>query len=275
MDLSGTVAIVTGGGSGIGREIALEYSSRGAAVAVVSNQPHEIEAVAAACADAGGRAVAYAADVTSESEVRAMIAAVEQELGPVDVLVNAAGISEGAIAPDREHRMFESLSFELWDRVLDVNLGGTIRCMQAVLPSMKSRGSGSIINFTSGTVRFPQAGISAYTTSKYAIEGLTKVTAIEFEPYGIRVNCLQPGGATDTALIPDDFPVELRSDIHHPSVIRSSATWLASDESRMMTGRSFVAMEWNKERGIVDCPCTDCSTRVTTLALEWRGAAAL
>lgn len=275
MDLNGKVAIVTGGGSGIGREICLEYAARGATVVVASNQPDEIANVAAQCRDAGGTAITSATDVTDEAAVNAMVASTADGPGPPDILVNAAAISQAAIAPERTKRTFEALTWEQWDRLLDVNLGGTVRCMLAVLPFMKDQGSGSIINFTSGTVRFPLAGISAYTTSKYAVEGLTKATAIEFEPYGIRVNCLQPGGATDTALIPDDFPADLRAGIHQPSVIRSSAVWLASDESRMMTGRSFVAMEWNKERGIVDCPCVQCATRVTTLALEWRGAVAL
>lgn len=275
MDLKGKVAIVTGGGSGIGREICLEFAARGAAVAVASNQQHEIEEVVATVSADAGIAMACHADVTDDADVAALIAATVDEYGRPDILVNAAALSQAAIAPGRAERVFESLSWDQWDRLMDVNLGGTVRCMLAVLPLMKSSGSGSIINFTSGTVRFPLAGISAYTTSKYAVEGLTKTTAIEFEPYGIRVNCLQPGGPTDTALIPDDFPAELRPGLHQPSVIRSSAAWLASDESRMMTGRSFVAMEWNKERGIVDCPCVNCSTRATTLALEWRGAVAL
>ncbi len=267
-DLQGKVAIVTGGGSGIGREICLEYAARGAAVVVASNEPAQIDAVAEQAVDAGGQAIACAADVTQDQAVAALVEATTTQFGPPDVLVNAAAIGQTAIAPDRESRAFEAVEWVQWERLLDVNLGGTVRSMLAVLPEMKRSGGGSIINFTSGTVRYPLAGISAYTTSKYAIEGLSKVTAIELEPYGIRVNSLQPGGPTDTALIPDDYPAELRSDIHQPSVIRSSAAWLASDDSKMMTGRSFVAMDWNKERAIVDCPCTRCATVASTLPLE-------
>lgn len=274
-DLSKKVAVVTGGGSGIGREIALEFAVRGAGVVVVSNVAEQIEAVAGEATAAGGRAIAVEADVTDDGQVDAMVEAAEAAFGAPNVLVNGAAVSQAAIAPDRSERDFSSLTLDQWDRLMAVNLGGTIRSMLAVLPAMKEAGEGSIINFTSGTVRFPLADISAYTTSKYAIEGLTKVTAIELDPFGIRVNCLQPGGPTDTALIPPDFPEDMRTELHRPSVVRSSAAWLAGDDSRMMTGRSFVAMEWNKERGVIDCPCQNCASRATTLPLEWRGAVAL
>jgi len=264
-DLQGKVAIVTGGGSGLGREICLEYAARGAAVVVTSNEPTQIDAVASQAVDAGGQAIAWVADVTQDEAVAALMEATTTQFGPPDVLVNAAAIGQAAIAPDRESRAFEAVEWVQWERLLDVNVGGTVRAMLAVLPDMKRRRAGSIINFTSGTVRFPLAGISAYTTSKYAIEGLTKVTAIELEPYGIRVNCLQPGGPADTALVPDDVRADMRSDLHQPSVIRSCAAWLAGDDSMLMTGRSFVAMEWNKERAIIDCPCTRCAAVANTL----------
>ena len=99
--------------------------------------------------------------------------------------------------------------------------------------------------------------------------------ALELWDVGIRVNCLQPGGPVDTALIPPDFPEELRAALHRPSVIRSCAAWLMGEDARMMTGRSFVASEWNKERGIVDCPCDTCTTAGPTLAVEWRGVVGL
>ena len=190
MDLTGKVAIVTGGGSGIGREICLEYAARGAAVVVTSNQQDQVEIVAEEANAAGGRALPMMADVTDDGAVADLVAATVRGFGPPNVLVNAAAVSQAAIAPERKDRAFEALTWDQWDHLLDVNVGGTVRCMLAVLPTMKDQGSGSIINFTSGTVRFPLAGISAYTTSKFAVEGLTKTAAIELEPDGIRVNCL-------------------------------------------------------------------------------------
>ncbi len=274
-DLTGTTAIVTGGGSGMGREICLELAGRGAAVVVSSNVEEQIDAVAGACRQAGGTAMAITADVTDDAQVEALVSGAVAEYGAVDVLFNNAGIGQHVIAPDPARRRFQDLDIDRWNRLMDVNVAGVVRTMLAVIPVMEAAGGGSIVNLTSGTVRFPVAGISAYTTSKFAVEGITKVAALDLEAARIRVNCLQPGGPVDTALIPDDYPPAAREALHRPSVIRSCAAWLASSESQMMTGRSFVAVEWNKERAIVDCPCNRCTTIDTRLAPEWRGIAAL
>ena len=275
MSLSNKTIIVTGGGTGLGREMCLEMASAGASVVAASRNMAQVEAVADECRSVGGTAVAMRCDVTDTGEVIAMIDQTVAEYGGIDVLVNNAGIGQGQVAPDPSQRRFVDLTTDQWDLIINVNLMGTIRCSQAVIPLMVQRGGGAIINLTSGTVRFPLAGISAYTTSKWAIEGLTKVMALELEQDHIRVNCLQPGGPVDTALIPADFPTDLRSTLHRPSVIRSCAAWLASDEARMMTGRSFVACEWNKERGLVDCPCDRCTRPTANLAAERRGIIAL
>jgi len=275
MSLADKTVIVTGGGTGMGREMCLEMAGAGAAVVVASRNVEEVEAVAAECRAAGGTAIAAESDVTDAEQVAAMVEKAAKAYGGVDVLVNNAGIGQGQIAPDPDKRRFMDLTADQWNLIMDVNLMGTIRCSQAVIPAMLAQGGGAIINLTSGTVRFPLPGISAYTTSKWAIEGLTKLMALELEANNIRVNCLQPGGPVDTALIPPDFPAHLRSTLHRPSVIRSCAAWLAGDESRMMTGRSFVACEWNKERGLVDCPCERCTEATATLAIEWRGVVAL
>lgn len=259
----------------MGREMALELASRGAAVVVSSDNLAEVSAVASECTFAGGSALPVHADVTSDDHIAALVEETVGTFGGVDVLINNAGIGQGQVAPDPERRNLVDLSMEQWERIMEVNVSGTVRCSKAVIPGMLERGEGSIVNLTSGTVRFPLPGISAYTTSKWAIEGLTKVMALELEEFGIRVNCLQPGGPVDTALIPPDFPGDLRAKLHRPSVIRSSAAWLVGDDSAMMTGRSFVATEWNKERAIVDCPCDRCTTRTANLAVEWRGIVAL
>jgi 3-oxoacyl-[acyl-carrier protein] reductase len=275
MSLSNRTLIVTGGGTGMGREMCLEMASAGASVVVSSRNLAEVEAVAAECRSAGGTALAVRADVTDANEVAAMVEQTVAEYGGVDVLVNNAGIGQGQIAPDPDKRRFVDLTTQQWELIMDVNLMGTIRCAQAVIPLMAQNGGGAIINLTSGTVRFPLAGISAYTTSKWAIEGLTKLMALELEDDHIKVTCLPPGGPVDTALIPPDFPADLRTTLHRPSVIRSCAAWLASDEAQMMTGRSFVACEWNKERGLIDCPCDRCTIPTANLAVEWRGIVAL
>jgi 3-oxoacyl-[acyl-carrier protein] reductase len=256
--LTAQAAIVTGGGSGMGREIALEYAERGLSVVVSSNVPENDEAVAAECRAAGGRAVAQPADVTDEAAVEALVARCVAEFGGVDVLVAAAG-TDIVDVPGPRDRYLDRLSAEQWRRVIDVNLTGVFLCVRAVLPRMVD-GGGSIMSFSSGTVRFPPPGLSAYVSTKFALEGFTKVVAQEVAEHGIRVNAIQPGGITDTDFLPAWIPPEERTDWHQPSVIRALAAYLASDESRFVTGRSLVATDWNKERGIVLCPCSRCTT---------------
>ncbi len=255
MALTGKVAIVTGGGSGLGREIALEYAARGAAVVVASNVPEQNEAVVA---QAGVGALAVTVDVRSEPEVRALVARTVEELGGVDILVAAAGL-DVRDSPAREDRHLRHVTLEQWRTVIAVNLTGTFLCAREVLPHMIERRSGSIVTFTSGTVRAPLPGLAAYVGSKAAIEGLTRVLALEVAGDGIRVNALQPGGPTDTPFFGSSVSPEERARMHQPAVIRACAVYLASDESREVTGRSFVATEWNREHGVRLCSCPTCA----------------
>jgi 3-oxoacyl-[acyl-carrier protein] reductase len=273
-DLAGKVAIVTGGGSGMGREIALEYAACGAVVVVASDVAAHDEAVAEECVGFGGSAVAVPTDVRDAGAVRALVAHCLEAFGRVDVLVAAAGLDvREARSPEERH--VRVLALEQWRRVIDVNLTGTFLCAREVLPPMIERGGGSIVTFSSGTVRFPLPGIGPYVSSKFGIEGLTKVLALEVVEHGLRVNAIQPGGTTDTDFFPAFVDEKQRARMHRPAVVRALAAYLAHDESRYVTGRSLVATEWNKERGIVLCPCAICTTTNPRLAVEWRGLTAL
>jgi len=274
LTLAGKSAVVTGGGSGLGREVVLEYGAQGARVVVSSNVPEQDEAVAQACRDEGGVAIAVSADVRSEADVRALVERCVSEFGGIDVLVAAAGLDvrESKSPEDRYLRM---LTLEQWNRVIETNLTGTFLSVREALAPMIAAGSGSIVTFSSGTVRFPNPGLAAYVSSKFGIEGLTKVLAQEVLEHGVRVNAIQPGGTTDTDFFPVWIGEEERAAMHRPSVIRALAAFLASDDSRFVTGRSLVATEWNKERGIVLCPCSICTTPNARLAVEWRGVTAL
>lgn len=256
--LAGKVALVTGGGSGLGREIALEYAEQGASVAVASTNPAENDAVAAEIAAGGGRALAVDVDVRDEAALGALVARCVGELGALDVVVAAAGIDVRE-APRREDRYARYVTLEQWRRVIDVNLTGTFLTIRAALPAMVERGCASIVTFTSGTVAAPLPGLAAYVSSKSGIEGLTRVVALEVAKDGVRVNMLQPGGRTNTPFFPAWTDDGEREAMHEPRVIRAAATFLASDESRDVTGASIVATEWNRERGLHLCGCPACA----------------
>jgi NAD(P)-dependent dehydrogenase (short-subunit alcohol dehydrogenase family) len=254
-ELAGKVAVVTGGSSGLGREIALEYAARGAAVVVASNAPTANEAVAA---EAGGSTLAMSVDVRIESEVRDLFAQTLRELGAVDVLVAAAGLDvRESPAPDDRH--VRHVRLDTWETVIGVNLTGTFLCIREALPYMIDRSSGSIVTLTSGTVRVPRPGLAAYTSSKAAIVSLTRIVALEVASLGIRANVIEPGGPTRTAFFGDSVPPEVQARMHDPAIIRGCAAYLATDESAGVTGESLVATEWNRERGLRLCSCAECA----------------
>jgi 3-oxoacyl-[acyl-carrier protein] reductase len=184
-DLSGRVALVTGAGRGIGKAIALTLAEAGADVAV--NYRERADA-AAATADAirrlGGRAAVVQADVSLAAEVTALVATVARELGPIDILINNAGVAEPCA--------IEELTEEAFDRTLAVNLKSAFLCSQAVLPGMRSRGFGRIVNVSSGAAR--GAGVVGvhYNASKAGMEGLTRGYAARVIQDGVTVNAVAP-----------------------------------------------------------------------------------
>jgi NAD(P)-dependent dehydrogenase (short-subunit alcohol dehydrogenase family) len=230
--------------------------------------------VAGACRNAGGSAIAATADVRRERDVKALVERCLETFGAPHVLVAAAGVDVRDTST-HESRYTHRLTLEQWQTVIDVNLTGTFLCVREVLPHMIGLGFGSIVTFSSGTVRFPLPGLAPYTSTKFGLEGFTKVLAQEVAEHGVRVNAIQPGGPTDTDFFPTFVDDDRRAQMHRPSVIRGLAVYIASDESRFITGRSLVATEWNKERNLVLCPCTICTTPNPRLAVEWRGVTAL
>lgn len=184
-DLTGKVALVTGGSRGIGRAIAVSLADAGAAVAVnylqQAGQAHDfIEEIRGR----GGRATAVAADVSQGAAVTDMIAAVEATLGPVDILVNNAGI--GLV------RGIDELTEADFDRTIAVNLKSAFLCMQAVLPGMRARGWGRIVNVSSGAARGAGAVGPHYNASKAGLEGLTRGYAARLAKEGVTVNAVAP-----------------------------------------------------------------------------------
>jgi NAD(P)-dependent dehydrogenase (short-subunit alcohol dehydrogenase family) len=186
IDLTGQVALVTGGGRGIGRAIAESLAQRWAAVAVLARSEEQLAETVEGITAAGGRAFACPADVTARDGVEAAVAEVERRLGPIDLLVNNAGIG-GPVGP-----LAESDPDEWW-RCVEVNLRGPLLCSRAVLPGMVARRRGRIVNVASGAGTRAIPYFSAYVTSKAALIRLTENLAAEVKDFGIRVFAIQPG----------------------------------------------------------------------------------
>lgn len=232
------VAIITGGARGMGAATSRVFAEAGAKVAIADVLDAEGAALAAELGDA---ARYYHLDVTSEAEWATVVAQVEADLGPVDVLVNNAGIL-----------MFKSLlqtTLEDYQRVLNVNLVGEFLGIKAVAPGMIARGKGAIVNISSVDGMKGANGLGAYASSKWGVRGLTRVAAMELGHRGIRVNSVHPGGV-DTAMTNFDnlsrdevskrfLDVPLRR-IAGPEEVARATLFLASDEASYMVGSEVV-----------------------------------
>jgi len=187
--LSGKVALVTGGARGIGRATVLALAREGAAVAInYSTSKAAAHETATLAEQAGVRALPVQADITRDTEVRAMADLVARELGGLDCLVNNAGWTQRV-----PHRQLDALTDEIWDRALKTNLCGAFYCARAAVPHMERRGGGAIVNITS-VATFTGTGSSmAYAASKAGLDALTKSLARALAPSRIRVNAVAPG----------------------------------------------------------------------------------
>ncbi len=239
--LPGKVALVTGGNTGLGEAFAHALSRVGARVAIAARNREHSEAVVRAIEAAAGTAIAVDVDVRKRVQVEHMLQEVSDRLGPVDVLVNNAGICY--------HRPALDVTDEEWHEVFDVNVHGLWYCAQTVGRQMVERRSGVIVNIGSLSaliVNRPQMQ-PAYNASKAAVHQLTKSLAAEWAPFNVRVNALVPG-YVKTAMAPVDRPEFRRHWIEDapmqryalPEEIAPSLIYLASDASRFMTGSTLV-----------------------------------
>ncbi|HEY0920023.1 SDR family NAD(P)-dependent oxidoreductase [Devosia sp.] len=249
MKLQGRVAMITGGSSGIGRATAERFAREGARVAVLaSNDRAKAEAVARAIVAAGGHAEAFAADVRDVAALAAVTAEVTRSLGPIDILVNAAGV----YYPTPIGQTTE----EDFDRMVDINLKGMFFAINAVAPGMKERRRGRIINVASvaafrGSARFP-----LYSATKAAVVMLTKALAGDLAPYDVHINAIAPGNTAtplneNDRLGPDAAATQAAKAAATPSTriysppeeMAAAALFLAADEVRAMHGATILLDE--------------------------------
>ncbi len=246
--MQGTIAVITGGGRGIGEAVALAFAGEGAAVVLASRTASELARVEAKVRAAGGTAVAIPTDVSSPADVSRLVQGAVDAHGRVDVLVNAAGIP-GPVGP------LWDADPEDWKRTVEVNLFGTFLCCRAVLPHMIARRRGKIVNFSGGGAASPLPRMAAYGASKAAVVRLTETLAEEVQPFNIAVNAIA-AGMVDThlqdsvlaagTLAGDQFARvrrlrETGEGGVPPELPAALALWLASDDSHGLTGKLISA----------------------------------
>ncbi|HKD66026.1 MAG TPA: SDR family NAD(P)-dependent oxidoreductase [Candidatus Binataceae bacterium] len=242
MKLAGKVALITGAGSGMGRTASSIFAAEGAAVAAVDLNEAAANETARQIATQGGKSFGLHADVSNAGDAEAMVAQTIARFGRLDVLYNNAGI-EGEAA------FLAQFSNEAFDRVIAVNLRGVFLGMKAALPHMIQRG-GSIINTASMAATVAQKGGAAYCAAKAGVVALTKVAALEYARYNIRVNCICPG-AVETPMLErlaerhGATPSQVFANVAAigraaaPEEIARVALFLASDDSSYATGSTF------------------------------------
>lgn len=231
--LAGKVALVTGAGGGIGAATAHRLAAEGARVGVWDLQAEGVRDTVRAIESSGGEALELVGDVSRSA--RELVGQAKQRLGRIDILINNAGINRDALAA--------RLTEEQWDQVLTVNLKATFLCAQAVQPIMREQNDGRIVN-TASIAALGNVGQANYAASKAGVVALTRTLALEWARYGIRVNCVAPGGTEThmTAGIPPDIREKLIGNIllkrfAQPAEIAAVHAFLASDDAAFITGQ--------------------------------------
>ena len=235
MRLKNKVSIITGAAQGIGLATALKFAEEGATVIVCDIKPQGVDAALAMVRARGAQAQGFAVNVTDRSALDAMVAAVKDHYGHIDVLVNNAGITKDA--------RLQKMTLEQFDAVIDVNLRGVFHATQAVLPTMVAQGAGVILNASSVVGIYGNFGQTNYAASKFGVIGFTKTWSRELGPKGIRVNAVAPGFVETPILatIPDKVLQQMRDQVplHRlgkPEEIANVYAFLASDEASYVNG---------------------------------------
>jgi NAD(P)-dependent dehydrogenase (short-subunit alcohol dehydrogenase family) len=247
--IPGHVAIVTGGGRGLGRAMVLGLAQAGInVVATAARERTEIEAVAEEVRQSCGesRVLPLVADVTQEDDCGEVVDVAVRRFGRLDILVNNAGRGMKYVSTEflTEPTRFWEVAPDTWRLLIDTNVNGPFMMARQVVPVMLKLGWGRIVNVSvsQGTMR--RRGFSPYGPSKAALESETIIWAQDLEGTGVTVNALLPGGATLTGMVPDTLPEKAKSALLDPSIMVPPLLWLVSPEADGMTGRRLVAARW-------------------------------
>lgn len=243
--LEGKVAIVTGSGHGLGAETARVLASQGARIAVVDIMLDAAQAVVAEIEAQGGQALAVKVDLTSEDEIKAMVAAVVERFGRIDVLHNNAAALD--MAQRQSDRDVCNVDIAAWDRAMDVNARGAMLCCKHVIPVMLKNGGGSIIHSTSGFGQLGDVTLTAYAASKAALMALSRSVAAQYGKQGIRSNAIMIGFVINDHAqksVPEEvkqilLAQHLTPELGRPRQIADTVVFLASDESSFITGATI------------------------------------
>ncbi len=231
MKLQGKVALITGGGRGIGKAVALAYAREGAKVAICSRSAAEIEQTAKEIVDLQRECRSRVCDVSVEESVNDLIAHVEEQFGRIDILINNAGVMTRPVP-------ITELEVKKWDYTIAVNLRGSFLVTKAVVPIMTRGQGGTIINVSSMIGRGAYANFAAYAASKWGIEGLTQTLAQELRSSHIRVNSVDPGYVATKLTGYGGSKPESVTDVF---------VFLGSDESKGITGKTLSASGWKSQ----------------------------
>lgn len=242
-DLEGRTVIITGAGQGIGAEYARAFAAAGSNVVAADINGEAVADLVRDIAGNSGRAIAVTADVADEESTRAMAAAALEAYGRIDVLINNAALYSQVF-----RGIFDEIPLDEWRQVMDVNVTGSFLCARAVLPAMRERGWGRIVNISSSTVAMGRPNFLHYVTSKAAVVGMTRSMAREIGGDGITVNCVMPG-LTDTGIETTgvdegirDFIVRMQAIPRRevPNDLAGTIMFLASDASGFVTGQTIA-----------------------------------
>lgn len=245
MRLQDRIGVITGAASGIGRAVALRMAAEGAHVFLIDIAEKGLQETADEVKAKGRKCVVYACDIANEQAVKAAVSQAIEHFGHIDILVNVAGVQTTKLLVDTTYADYQ--------RMMDVNVGGTFLTMNAVLPHMKQRGQGAVVNIASELAFVGYPELAVYTATKGAMVSLSRSVALEAIAYGVRVNCVCPG-ATDTPIFweGETDPVRRQQMLEQvrrekpigrlitPDEVAGGVVFMASDDASGIVGTTLV-----------------------------------